>query len=586
MATTLQEVTEQIQAERAKLLAEVERLNATQAEPEQQQPLDAIVIGSEGQFPYYRWWNAKGNLVPVSDFVMWPVAIIKVNGDEAQTIFLVRVFAYGHAVEGEEHQVPASLFSNNGAFKKWCHQRRFSWNGWAGALDALFVRLNGAEVPELRGVTVTGLHDNAFVQERYVFGQDAEQYAYVRPKMYTPRPTDIRERPDVLVFDAETTDGAARFPVISWADEAGAIDELREWDRGLEALSHLHNPDVMTPILGWMAVAPLRSLFQEFPILAVMGGAGWGKTTIVKTCLGAFGYYTDSIGMKGSTRYGVLSATSSTNAFPVWVDEYRGSIRSEAKDCVDQAVRDAWDNSVTVRGGTNQDDLSAVAAVRISAPMVVSGEDRFTAQSHIERTLLIDIPMEGRNAQALQTVDSEASYFGTVREGLQVFFSLYLQWLLWLKANRLLTSLPHVYDRQAHGRAVARWGYEMLRTFARLVELREDLFPAWDISLVEQGQSEHVDIFEELLDDAAGVSESDGRFIVLDCDGWRYVRTGAFVEWVRRNRSDADLPGGAQAVSKYLRERFGAADFDGRRTDAPALVGRRRCLRWQLAEDD
>jgi hypothetical protein len=550
-------------------------------------PLDLIDISEDGTFYGYEFIDKKTGetrVIALSDFVMQPIATIKVTGDEAQTVFLVRVFAYGHAPEGEELQVSAALFSNAGAFQKWCNMRRFQWNGGGGGwLKFLFNRLNMSVVPELRGVTVTGLHDNAIVQEESVFGEEADQYAYVRPKMYTSRPIDIREHKGILVFDAE-----GRFPTIGWDNDVDEIGILTEWDRGLEALCHLHNPDIMTPILGWMAVAPLRSLFGTFgfPVLAVMGGAGWGKTTLVETCLGAFGYYTSSIGMKGSTRYGVLSAVSSTNAFPVWVDEYRGAIRSEAKDCVDQAVRDAWDASITVRGGTNQDDLSAVAAVRISAPIVVSGEDRFTAQSHIERALLMDIPREGRNPEALRTVDSDAEYFGTVRAGLQAFFSLYVEWLLWLKAKKMLPDLPHVYDRQEHGRAVAQYGYQMLCTFARLVGLRADLFPGWDISRVERGQSEQVDIWEELLDDAAGAIDADDRFIVLDHDGWRYVRPAAFVEWVRKNRSGEDLPGGAQAVSRYLRERYGAAEFDGRRADSPALVGRRRCVRWPLPSND
>ena len=511
----------------------------------------------------------------IADFLMDPVATIKVGGDEAQTVFVVRVVAFGHTAP-DEYQISASLFSNNGQFKKWCNQRRLSWQGHTEDLEALYVRLNMTKAPELKGVTVTGLHDNVFVLEDTVLGDDADQYAYVRPKMYTPRLVNVCEYPPVLDFSHDGSHAA-----ITILDDQ-AVEILTEWDRGLDALSHLHNADVMTPILGWMAVAPLRSLFTEFPVLAVFGGAGWGKTTIIKTVLGAFGFYTDSIGMKGSTRYGVLSATSSTNAFPVWIDEYRASIRCEAKDCVDQAARDAWDGSVTVRGGTNQDDLSAVASVRISAPMVISGEDHFTAQSHIERTLLIDMPKDGRNVEALRAVDGESVYFGTVHDAVQMFFSLYLQWLLYLKANRLLPILPRRYDRQDHGRAVAECGYSLLRTFAGLVGLRADLFPQWDISLVEQGQSEHVDIFEELLDDASGAIDSDNRFIVQDVEGYRYVRVGAFVEWVRKNRADADLPGGQKAVGKYLRAKFGAEEMQYPRSPG----WRPRVLRWRLSWDD
>jgi hypothetical protein len=221
----------------------------------------------------------------------------------------------------------------------------------------------------------------------------------------------------------------------------------------------------------------------------------------------------------------------------------------------------------------NADDLSAVTSVRISAPVIVSGEDRFTATSHVERTVLIDIGKDGRNAEALRIVDAGGGR-------LPLFFSLYLQWLVYLKANDLLPDLPQKYNRQEQGLAVAQWGYDLLRAFCGLGGLG-DILPPWDISRVEQGQSEHVDIFEELLDDAAGVTDADDRFIVVDVEGYRYVRTGAFVEWVRRNRQDADLPGGQKAVGKYLREKFEAEHYDYAR-----LPGFRRCLRWKLATDD
>ncbi len=529
-------------------------------------PLDPIPIAPDGTFYGYEFEDKKlgeTKVIALSDFVMEPIATIKVNGDEAQTIFLVRVFAYGHAVEGEEHQISATLFSNPGAFQKWCNMRRFQWNGNRLWLPLLFNRLNMSFVPELKGVTTTGLHDNAFVLEDKVLGQDAEQYAYVEPKMYDPtRKIEIAEYPTLADFSHE---GA--MPVITLLDGEAL---LPEWQREVEALGKLHNADIMTPILGWMAAAPLRSMFSKFPILGLFGGSGWGKTTIIETVLGSFGFHHESIGMKDATRYGVLAAVSGTNAFPVWIDEYRGTIRGEARACVDQVVRDAYDGSASPRGGMNADDLSAVTSVRISAPVIVSGEDRFTATSHVERTVLIDIGQSGRNTEALRIVDAGGGR-------LPMFFSLYLQWLLYLKVNDLLPDLPRCYNRQEHGRAVAKWGYGLLRSFCSLVGFG-DVLPSWDISLVEQGQNEHVDIFEELLDDAAGVTDSDDRYVVLDLEGFRYVRVGAFVEWIRKNRQDADLPGGQKAISKYLQEKYQAVEFDRR------VAGYRRCLRWPLVE--
>jgi hypothetical protein len=516
-----------------------------------------------------------GMEVPCSDFLMEPTAVIKVNGDEAQTIFVVRVDAFGHAGP-EEHQVPASIFHATMSFKKWCEIRRFSWTGGHPSgrqdrLDALFNRLNMAVVPELIGVTVTGLHDNAFVQEASVFGRDADKYAYVKPVTGLARASDVRARgTDVgwtLIVDEQVG--------IELPDDMIAL-AVPEWRHGLEALGTLHLAEVMTPLLGWMAACPLRSMHRMFPPLAVMGGAGWGKSTIIRTVMDSFGYGTEAIGLNGTTPYAIYSAVSSTNALPVWVDEYRLGVRRDAKDAINQALRDAWESGYTLRGGTTE-NLSKVMAVRISAPIVVSGEDTFSETSHVQRILLINMPKDGKNPEALAHIEGEGEYFHHTITALQEFFSLYIEWLLVLKAADLLPRLPNVYDRQAHGRAVARWGYDLLCQFAASMGC-DGVLPAWDESRVLAGVAEHVDLYEELIEDAVGTYEPDGiGRIVWDQDGFRNIRPGAFVQWVQTHRTE-DLAGGRKAVTNYVVEKFGAQKHD-------YGAGRcRKCWRWILPE--
>jgi hypothetical protein len=311
-----------------------------------------------------------------------------------------------------------------------------------------------------------------------------------------------------------------------------------------------------------------------FPPLAVMGGAGWGKSTIIRSVMDSFGYGADAVGLNGTTPYAIFSKVSSTNALPIWFDEYRQGVRQDAKDAINQALRDCWEASSSIRGGTTE-DKSKVMAVKASAPIVVSGEDTFSETSHVQRILLVNMPKDGKNPKALKWIEGHGEYFHQAIETLQEFFSLYIEWLLFLKKEDLLPELPNVYDRQAHGRAVAHWGYNLLGQFANAVGC-SDILPVWDESRVLAGLAEHLDPYEELIEDAVGAYEPTGvRPIVWDRDGFRNIRPGAFVQWAKINRSD-DLPGGRKAVTNYVIEKFGAQSHD-------YGIGQiRRCFRWLL----
>jgi hypothetical protein len=538
--------------------------------------VELIDIAATGD--YYVRIDRSGNEHALSDFVMDPVATIQVNDEEAQRIFEVEI-------KGQKYQVSAALFSAGPQFKRWCNQRGLSWHGSAVEQNRLFNLLNNADVPILIGVTATGLYGNTFVQEKHVFGPDAGLYAYVKPWNYWPHKTEVHARDlnwELTVeFDQYDRPWSSR---IEWPPASGF--ELPAWEVGLHNLAQLHRPDVMTPILGWMAAAPLRTLFRAFPPLAVVGGSGWGKTTLVRTVLESFGYWTQPAqGLNGSTPYGISALGSSSNALPVWVDEYRANVRPDSKLALDQLLRDAWDGAATIRGGTTE-NLSMVRATPATAPLVVTGEDTFSETSHIERILLINLPKDGRNESALTMV--EGRYLGDpefpspvdgwpIFSALQEFFSAYIEWLLFLKANGLLPEVPNIHDRPEHGRAVAQYGYKLLQQFTKEIGLGGDVLPDLDLSRVKADQEEaaRADLIAELIEEAVDVKDHDNRSIVWDYNGYRNIRVGAFCQWVKLNRTET-LPGGQKAISKYLQEQVGARKHDY----GPG--GERRALRWPI----
>jgi hypothetical protein len=316
-------------------------------------------------------------------------------------------------------------------------------------------------------------------------------------------------------------------------------------------------PEVMTPIIGWMAAAPFRSLFKMFPPLAVCGGAGWGKPTVIKTVMDAFGYGTLALGLNGTTPYGVYSAVSSTNAWPFWFEEYRPGCRQDAKDAVDQALRDAWEAGATARGGTTGTPSSALATPRTTAPIVITGEDTFSGTAHLQRILLVNMPKDGKNEPALTVVEASSCQLRDV-------FSAFLGWALEQRADldaspfHTFDTLPNIHDRPAHGRACARWGYDLLRSFCETVGI-EKVLSEYDESRILKSYEAavHSDYLSELIDESVFATDQDGHAIAASGPGYRWVRAGAFCQWVGRTQPEK-LPFGQKGFGDYLHEMYGA----------------------------
>jgi hypothetical protein len=481
----------------------------------------------------------------VSDFVFEPVERVFIDGDDTRTVF--RVMA-----KGKRWDVSASLFSNVGKFQSFCNERGLSWDGSIKDLRGLYDLLQRAEVPRKDGKTVIGLHGSAFVMPDESFGQGVDQLTYVPPSAaIVPRYALDRQEITEKTFDA------------------------------FSEVARLHDSKVITPILGWFAAAPLRSTMKNFPPLAVMGGSGNGKSTLVEKIMAAFGL-PDSLNLFGTTRYGVLAYGASTNAFPVWFDEYRNGMRADTRAAIDQLLRDAWDGSSSPRGGMTE-NVSQVKLMAACAPIIVSGEDTFSETSHIERLVIINLPKKGKKLAALRALGEPHPHDVGIpgafplEAALRGFGRAYLEWLL-DTAESWPESLvpPRVYDRQEHGRAICRWGYDLLGAFCLNYEA-EDILPPYDDAQVVSDAEEAAatNPISEAIEDAFETYDIDRKPIVWDekedQGEYRYVRVGALCRRVELI-GGTKLPGGAQAVARFIRDEYGAQEHNHRTW--------RRCLRW------
>lgn len=453
----------------------------------------------------------------LSDFVFTLRQVVV--KDDGGVLFEVLV-----PTKGDPQFITHAEFAEASAMRKWASARMLSWKGSTRDLQDLLelVKAQSLFIPRMRGTDVLGLHDGAFILHDCSIGTASR--AYVPPET-----------------NAQIGD-------------ALRLCNRAEWDRQVPlALAHLHDPTVITPLLGWVAAAPLRSLCANFPIMALVGGAGWGKTTLVQTVLDTFGFWTKSpITITSTTPHGVAALIAATNAFPVWIDEYRFGARKDTKERLDQAIRDAWDGSAAVKGGL-QENRQALTYMPAIAPIIITGEDAFSETSHAERMVIVPIPMEGRNASAL------AALRAMNREG---FGRAYLEWLVAGLHDDRLPAPPKLLSRPEQARAVAAWGWGLLRQFC--AEACGYDLPDFDDS---RPRHEHEDIngwpvILEGLSEALDMRDREGYALVWVEGNDVLVRMHPWLNWLRQE-TDLVMPGGQRAVKKWLCERFPSSSGRG-----------------------
>jgi hypothetical protein len=426
--------------------------------------------------------------------------------------------------------IRTSDFENKRAMIRWSGKHGYQWTG--SDTDAQkFGMLLRAQAPFLPRATMTD-----------VAGWHEETGSFVLPRPGSAHETMvIPSRPHWSYIPGTNNTNLHERILI----EPGGLSVA-----GFQAMMGLHTPEVIHPLVAWLAATPFRSRVKQFPILMVSGGAGFGKTTIVEEVLRVFGWRGGTT-VTGTTRFSIESFVQASNAAPVWVDEYRLGAREDTKLAFDQILRDAWDGKSTFRGGMNQGNLMQLTERKALAPILVSGEEAFQETSHLERSAVIKMPKEGRNSKALDVLRrSDMSGFGFT----------YLAWLAQTHRQRPddlpLPKQPAEADRPAWVRAVLMWGWDLLSMFADEVMHIEigDL----NLDRIERAIDEARDS-NPILDSLAwaiGKPDPRDRLDVVWFDGDDLmVRITEFTSMVKRDGSFT-LPGGRKAVADWLRAYF------------------------------
>ncbi|MGB9791689.1 MAG: DUF3854 domain-containing protein [Thermacetogeniaceae bacterium] len=192
----------------------------------------------------------------------------------------------------------------------------------------------------------------------------------------------IIENPPVIYFDDATPEFLYSISPLPDGTEAEAKQVVSTLLKSAE-------PATAWTIAGWFTaalLAPLiRQVWNEFPILNVYGGKGSGKSSLIQAFCRAF-FALDVLGSARRPPFSILKELSSTNFFPVVLDEYRTTdINSQHQDNLHHYLRQAYKGTRETRGRPDQTTVDYF----LVAPIALLGESRVDDAAVRERSVII-----------------------------------------------------------------------------------------------------------------------------------------------------------------------------------------------------
>jgi len=385
-----------------------------------------------------RYMKTRGeNDTPVSNWsLLLEKRLVGDNGEEAFEGMLLPT--------ARKVVLPAESLVSRSTLVRWCIGNQVAWTGNAQDHDKLLQLLQHESflVPAGRMTSRVGFHDGDIVWHDGHIGTDSWTYV-----------------PPVNDIDVASMLDIKQSPV----NAASVVHGLLE----------MYDPTIMTPFLAWLALTPIRPLFKQFPSLVVSGASGTGKTTLVEKTLESFCGSRLNATLTNTTAHAVASFFGASNAFPVWFDEYRFGARQDAKQQLDQMLRDAYTGQKSQKGGAfeNRQRLMAYSS---DVPVVVSGEDSVIETSLTDRSVLLRLTKNSKGKlDTIMSINTEG------------FAHEYLSWVA--SAEHTPVVKPYggsgLNDRQRYNLGFLKLGWRYLEDF--LHEINPQLvMPSLDLSLV------------------------------------------------------------------------------------------------------
>lgn len=319
------------------------------------------------------------------------------------------------SVDDYEVTVCPTVFNEPRAFKSAVvTSRATKFNGGERELGLLRDVVGFTDSPDRKGTHHMGLHENEFVLPAGVLTADG-----------------WTDDPETVYVERQT--GFERKVTLSPDDSDADRETVREI---IELLPRTRDTERFLPAVGWFYAMPLAPLIREWrreiPVLSVTGDTGAGKTSTLEAVWRLFGADGEPFSA-GDTTFTMLKTLSSSNALPVWYDEYKPSdMADRRRDTFHDLIRKTTRGGVEQRGTPDQD----MNLYRLRPPTVVSGEQRFAGPAEQRRSVMTtfrtdDTEPNSETARAFRRLgELESDSHAT----------MYLQWVL---------GVPHAARKEA-----------------------------------------------------------------------------------------------------------------------------------------
>lgn len=462
----------------------------------------------------YTRQSPKGETTQISNFTFHPERGLHGDG----------ILAFEGRIRpgGDKAVIRNTDLSSDTKVQAWAGANGKSWYGNSKEARMVLGLLQSEEVflPSGRMVTVAGLHNGTFIWPGGQLGP--EPLTYVSPQA-----------------DA----GLARNLHID-PGSADPIDMLHK-------MRAIQRREVTDPFLGWLAAAPLRTLYERFPFVAVMGEAESGKTETTETLISSFSGSFSQQTFKSSA-HAMISAIAASNAFPVQLEEYRPEGNSETLKAGRQIFREGYTMQPLKRGGGGENWMT-IQEIIPAAPIVMTGEDELTEKSLIDRMIPIEMYAEFQNPEPFEYLRENTAHG---------FAHAYLSWLrskfedgtIPLSGVRIEPAGPEdLGTRQRYNIGVLQYGWRLLQEFAR--DHNDSLDnPNFSAVIAAMGSSNKRTPIEEAINWCVGEPEAmsfcryekESNSVKIQVEGFL-----AFLSHPARS-SMFIMPGGVATIKRHL----------------------------------
>ena len=346
----------------------------------------------------------------------------------------------------------------------------------------------------------------------------------------------------------------------------------------LADLLALNEPAVILPVIGWFFATPFKPrvmrLLEHFPILWIWGTQGSGKSTLIKEVFWRlFGVGSTEPYSATETEFALIKLLSSTNAVPVFIDEYKPTDMPRYRlNTLHRFLRRIYGGEVEERGRANL----TVTSYRLSAPVCIGGEARPDDPALVDRLVSV-MPDKNRLEGHPEHVEA---YSRIQAADIALLVAPYLQWTLSRDTAVDLTAAAEITDRVLAvipgGQSVSLrcrdnlrvvvFGLTMFEAFAEHLGVTE--LPALDVEVAlsasiadlmdgEQGAKNPLDLLIETCSVLAynGTLFDDRHYVVVDGLTCLHLRScwELYLEH-QRHVGQVEAAAGLRVIRRLLRE--------------------------------